>query len=138
MSEYLVIILFALIGFCISAYIFFTKQKKQTKAMVCPIGGHCDPVITSKYGKTFGFENTLLGMGYYGLLILYYGLGLYGFVFPFAETINLLIGLATIGGFLFSVYLISVMQFILKQWCSWCLASAFCSTIIFVIAIFFS
>jgi uncharacterized membrane protein len=134
---YLGVISCGIIGFCISIYIYFTKQRKQTHAMVCPVGGHCDAVITSKYGKTFGIENTLLGMLYYGLIVLYFLLGWLGITLPQPEVLGLLVKLATVGGFLFSVYLISVMQFKLKQWCSWCVGSAICSTGIFLLSVFF-
>lgn len=127
----------AITGICISGYIFFKKKPKAKKPMVCPIGGHCEDVVGSKYGKTFGIENTLLGMLYYGLIIVYVGILYFGISLPNQELIMQLVKVATTGSFLFSVYLISVMQFKLKMWCTWCIGSAICSTLIFILTVFF-
>ncbi len=132
----LVTLLSAITGFCISAYIYFKKKPQSTKPMVCPIGGHCEDVVGSKYGKTFGIENTLLGMLYYLLIAVYMLTLLVNLNLPQADTVSLLIKLATTGSFLFSAYLISVMQFKLKMWCTWCIGSATCSTIIFICTVF--
>jgi len=135
--QLLSIFVCAIIGLCISSYIYFKKKPKAKKPMVCPIGGHCEDVVGSKYGKTFGIENTFLGMLYYLLIAVYMVLLLGNITLPEAETIRLLIKVATTGSFLFSAYLIGVMQFKLKIWCTWCIGSAICSTLIFLGTIFF-
>ena len=64
---YLVIL--SLIGFAVSFYIYYTK--KYDKKLHCILGEDCDAVVKSKYGKTFGMENTLPGMLYYALIFAY-------------------------------------------------------------------
>ena len=69
---YLVIL--SLIGFAVSFYIYYTK--KYDKKLHCVIGENCDAVVKSRYGKTFGIENTVPGMLYF-LMIFAYGLALF-------------------------------------------------------------
>ena len=127
----------AITGFCISAYIYFKKKPEATKPMVCPIGGHCEDVVGSKYGKTFGIENTILGMLYYLLIAIYVLSFSVGFLTSVEQELALAMKAITTGSFLFSLYLLSVMQFKLKMWCTWCLGSAACSTLIFIATVFF-
>jgi uncharacterized membrane protein len=116
-------------GFAVSAYIYQTVQRKKT--LTCPIGHTCDSVVHSKYGETFGFKNTLLGMLYYGAIVLIYGLALIGEIqFIPNEAYTMLV--VTTGAFLFSAYLIYVQAFVLKEWCSWCVLSAMFTTGIFL------
>ena len=65
----LYLILLSLIGFSVSFYIYYSK--KYNKRLYCPIGHSCDVVVKSKYGKTFGIENTIPGMAYYALIFIY-------------------------------------------------------------------
>lgn len=126
----------ALVGLCICAYIYFKKKPEAKKPMVCPIGGHCEDVVGSKYGKTFGIENTILGALYYLSIVVYAVLLYIQFPLPFGEQFILFMKVVTTSAFLFSIYLLSIMQFKLKMWCTWCIASAICSTIIFLGAVF--
>lgn len=126
----IIIIVSAFFGFCISLYIHVTVGRKNRK-LVCPIGSTCDPVVTSKYAKTMGVPNTLLGMLYYAVAAVVYLLAILN---PFSQ-LDLLLQLtmlATTGAFIFSIYLIFVQAKILRKWCSWCVASALLTTTIFV------
>ncbi|MDB5254917.1 MAG: Vitamin epoxide reductase [Candidatus Nomurabacteria bacterium] len=117
----------AVIGFGISWYIR-TKQQSNTPLM-CPRRSPCETVINSPQAKTLGFSNTSLGMLYYAIvffLFTYYGTG-YG--------VQLILLVVTTIGFLFSLYLVGVQHFKIKQWCVWCLGSAVASTILFVSAL---
>ena len=127
------LVLFALAGFAISSYIFIRKHKKQR--LVCPMGGKCDLVTSSRYANTFGIPNSLVGMGYYAATALVYGLPSVISNVSFAA-LNPAFKLATLGAFLFSVYLTFIQGFVLKSWCSWCVFSAICTTGIFIIMFF--
>src|SRR3989338_7741240 len=111
----IILIALSVIGFAVSFYIYYSK--KYGKPMHCVIGQDCDAVVKSKYGKTFGIENTLPGMLYY-VLIFVYGISILInrnifkvdiFYYP--------IVIASIGSVLFSLYLTAVQAFILKKWC---------------------
>jgi len=131
MIIYTIIALLALGGFILSAYIFRKKRLKET--MVCPMGSDCDAVIHSQYAKFLGIPVETLGLFYYGLVVLVYsGLALAYFTnTPIVAMTALVI---TAFAFLFSIYLIFIQAFVLRQWCTWCLISASICTLVFLIA----
>ena len=130
----LYLIILSLIGFSVSFYIFYTK--KNDKKMHCIVGKNCDEVVKSKYGKTFGIENTIPGMTYYAF-VFFYGLSLLLNQNIFKGTIIYYsIVIAGIGSVLFSVYLTAVQAFVLKKWCEYCIVSSIASLLILLILIF--
>ena len=128
------LIFLSLIGFMASFYIYYSK--KRHKHLFCPLGHNCDAVVKSKYGKTFGMENTIPGMLYY-VLILAYGLLmiLNRNIFK-GSIIYYFIVSASIGSVLFSVYLTGVQAFVLKKWCDYCIISSIASALIFTLLIY--
>jgi len=122
------LIILSIIGFAVSFYIYYTKA--NNKQMYCIIGEDCDAVVKSKYGKTFGIENTIPGMAYF-ILILIYGIGIAvnGNLFK-GNLIYYLIVSASIGSVLFSIYLAGVQAFVLKKWCIYCIVSSTASLLI--------
>ena len=123
----------AAIGFIVSFYIFYSK--KHDKPMHCIIGQNCDAVVKSKYGKTFGVENTVPGMLYYALIFIY-GVALLLNRNLFKENIiYYFLVIASIGSVLFSVYLTAVQAFVLKKWCEYCIVSSISSLLILIILI---
>ncbi|MBI4272596.1 vitamin K epoxide reductase family protein [Candidatus Uhrbacteria bacterium] len=128
----IVLFLAALAGFMISFYLYHKKRSKET--LVCPAGFNCDTVLHSQYSRFLGIPLELLGMLYYGLIIISY-LVLYNAPY-LATPINLfVITSVTVAAFLFSLYLTFIQAFNLKQWCSWCLTSAGLCTVIFFASI---
>lgn len=132
MKEIYLIIL-SLIGFLVSAYILYSK--KFDKPLFCPIGGNCDDVVKSKYGKTFGVENTIPGMAYY-ILIFVYALGLMSNRNLFKEVVIYYsaVGMSLVS-VLFSLYLAYIQKFVLKKWCYYCIISTIASILIFILLI---
>ncbi len=120
-------------GLCLCIYIHY--HKRMLKPLVCPIGYHCDTVIHSDYSKFVGIPVELIGILYYSIIILaYLALAMNaGFM---ASVPLVLIRILSGAAFGFSMYLIGVQMFILKQWCSWCLASAALCTGIFLLTFF--
>ncbi|HSE56942.1 MAG TPA: vitamin K epoxide reductase family protein, partial [Candidatus Paceibacterota bacterium] len=89
----------------------------------------------SRFSKTLGARNEVLGMGYYLLVWALYAAKL--FVPAIATPLyDLFLVLVTAGAFFFSLYLTAVQAFILKSWCTWCIASALCNTILFTLIFF--
>lgn len=125
------LMIFAFIGFVVSAYIFYSK--KFDKHLYCPIGQDCDAVVRSKYGKTFGVENTIPGMLYYALIFAY-GFLLNRNVFIAMPVYYFIVGIS-IASVLFSLYLAYVQKFILKKWCIYCIVSTIVSIIILVLVV---
>ena len=133
MSEYIIILL-AIIGFVISFLIWYTKT--NNKKLVCIIGKDCNKVINSKYSKTLGINNEILGMLYYALLI---AISIAMLKSHFFSTINIVnIGRIIIAGFsaLFSVYLTYIQIFKLKEYCEYCWAVNVINIIIFLVILF--
>lgn len=123
MNQDLFILILALAGFAVSFNI--NRKKSNKEKLVCLIGEDCDKVVHSRYATTFGVDNQIFGMIYYFSIAVFAATLIGGLVWP--SLIILLFKLATIGAALFSIYLISVQAFILKEWCEWCLVSAFLS-----------
>jgi uncharacterized membrane protein len=131
MIAYVFITVLALGGLSLSIYIYRKKRRKET--MVCPMGSDCDAVIHSQYAKFLSVPVETLGLIYYGFITLVYvGLTLSLFVgTPIVAIAALVI---TAFAFLFSLYLIFIQAFVLRQWCTWCLISASICTVMFLIA----
>lgn len=127
-------IVFALAGCVLASYIYITKQNKK-KALVCPIGGHCTAVVNSKYSKFLGVPVELMGAGYYLLILSVYGVKLFNPLF-FSDVFMFFVTAFSVGAFFFSLYLVFIQAFTLKNWCTWCLFSAGFTTFIAIIAVF--
>ena len=94
------------------------------------MGEDCDAVVKSKYGKTFGIENTIPGVLYY-VIIFAYGLAILinRNVFK-QDIIYYFVVIASIASVLFSIYLTAVQAFVLRKWCEYCIVSSIASLII--------
>jgi len=127
----IMIFILSILGFFVSWHIWRSKKVKQH--LSCAIGSinSCDIVVKSKYNSLFRIPNEINGMLYYGLTATVSGIMMAGmFLIVSAPLIIVLIitgGMAVV----FSVFLIIIQAFILKQWCEWCLVSAFLSILIF-------
>lgn len=129
MKEIYLIIL-SIIGFAVSFYIYYSKKHNQH--LYCITGKDCDAVVYSKYGKTFGIENTIPGMLYY-VLIFIYALAVISNRNIFKGNIiyYFVVG-AGISSVLFSLYLAGVQAFALKKWCEYCIISTIASLLILI------
>ncbi|OGI60645.1 hypothetical protein A2641_01950 [Candidatus Nomurabacteria bacterium RIFCSPHIGHO2_01_FULL_37_25] len=129
----LTIFILGFCGFMVAKHIF--KRKNDTeKPLVCPLKFDCHKVVHSDYSKLFGVPVDIFGMIYYGFISVFYLF----FIFrpeplPFI-LVNFLITLSLMA-FLFSIYLIIVQIFILKNGCFWCIISTFISTFIFILTL---
>lgn len=133
--PYLIIIFVSFGGFILSVYIRHKKVSKET--LVCPLKSNCETVIFSGYSKFFGMPVELIGIAYYLIVGIAYGVFL-GFGGDMPQFLVFGVFSMTIAAFLFSLYLTFIQAFALKQWCTWCLVSAGLSTTIFSLVIFAS
>ncbi len=125
----ILIIVATLCGFAVAVYIHNKKIKNEV--MVCPIDSDCNAVIKSKYSKLFGFPVELLGIIYYASFFIIYLLTL--FIFTFNNTIEIILIILSSLALGFSLYLLSLQAFIIREWCFWCLLSFTASTAIFTL-----
>lgn len=130
--PYIILIFTSFAGFLLSLYIYHKKREK--KPMVCPLKSDCNAVIYSQFSSFFGIPLEILGLVYYAIIAIAYGTFL---ALPNLISSSLLfatLSLTTVG-FFFSIYLIFIQAFAIKQWCVWCLTSASLCGIIFITTI---
>ncbi len=128
LSLYLVLALGGLIN---SSYLFWNHHKK--KPLVCPLDHDCSVVTESRWSHLFGVRNELLGIIFFvGMLTL--GLISLTTVLP-SSTILLFILIGSSLGILFSLFLVLLQTFVIKNYCFYCLISAVISTLLFVMSI---
>ena len=131
--NYVYLIPLSLVGFAASFYIYYSKKKDNV--IYCLIGHGCDAVVKSKYGKTFGIENTIPGTLYYALIFVYAIIALLNQNVFKDQIVYYLVVSASIASVLFSAYLTGVQAFVLKKWCDYCVASALASLSILIVLI---
>ncbi len=107
-----IILALAVIGILETLYLIRKRLKK--KEPVCVIGGACNIVLGSKYNKTLGIHNDILGLLFY-LTIL---------VLTATEFSNNLILITAVIGAISSLYFTYLQFFKIKSWCFWCMMSA--------------
>lgn len=129
MHQYIGITIPALLGFAIAFYIFYKKSRQEK--LICIIGEDCNKVVESQYSKLWGIRLEVLGMIYYGLIALYYGVDEALLQNGFSLVDNAVAG-ASILAFLLSLYLTLIQFVVLRDLCEWCLASGILSTVIFL------
>ena len=136
MLKELLLFLFSIIGFAISFHIWNTSVRKKKK-LVCGIGdGDCDRVVKSKYSKTFGFNNSVLGMLYY-LFILTVGISMLLIpAFLGASYIRYTLIAITGSSVIFSAYLFLIEVAVIKKICEYCTISGIVSVLIFITIVF--
>lgn len=121
-----VMAILALIGF--SDAMFLTVEHFRGAVPPCIGVSGCAAVTTSSYSYIFKIPVALLGAFYYLCVLL-------GTVSYFDSRRDRLLrhtAFLTPLGFAFSLWFVYVQAFILHAFCTWCLLSAFTSTLLFV------
>jgi len=111
------------LGLLLSAYVWY---KQVTPGPVLCIGSGCARVIRSPYGRLLGIPNGALGVFFFGgmlagLALLRSGVGWVFWPMVAATAIALVLYL----------YLVYLQVFVLRSLCSWCVASAVDTLLIF-------
>ncbi len=122
---YKLIIVLGIVGLLLSNHIFTNKKSK--KKLICPLRSNCEKVVKSNYATLYGIPLEVLGMYYYGGTSLLYALAV-GFYMP--ASVFFFLFWVSLSGVIFSLYLIALQAFVLKDWCVWCLGSAGISILI--------
>jgi uncharacterized membrane protein len=122
MQNTLILIL-AILGICITLYISIAHALK--KKVVCPITKNCNIVLDSKYSKTFGIKNELIGLAYYLIIFLFF--------FYEISSMNILIKIASIIALIRSINLFYTQYKILKNYCFWCITTAIINFLISIL-----
>ena len=130
MNYLFILLVFTFLGLFLSISSYITKQSRNK--IICLVGDKCSSVVESKYAKTLGVSNELLGILYYGLLVFIFLVVLFA---PFLDSYfaNMVRWVFVTGGVIFVLYLLYLQRFVLKKWCSVCLLTTSPTLIIFAI-----
>lgn len=124
----IIILISSFLGILVAYYIDYHKTKN--KPLVCPLKADCEKVIHSSYSKILNISVEKLGIFYYIFIFISY------LFYQITNFNNLIFNFVLFGlsflAFIFSVYLTSIQIFKIKEFCSWCLLSAFLSFLIFL------
>lgn len=110
----------AAIGIAETAYLI--RERYASRKPICPIGGGCSQVLESRYNKTLGIYNDLLGLAFYAtmsavaaLLLLEAGI---------STLLNQAAAVSTGIALLMSARFFYLQWRVIHAWCFWCLLSA--------------
>jgi uncharacterized membrane protein len=124
--RYKLIIAFSLIGTVIASYLAYYYI--YGTPVPCTTHG-CDIVRQSQYTKLFGISMPLYGVAFYLTFALGGLLALLHKKVPYHD---LLLKIAGLWGFAFSLYLTYLEAYVIEAWCIWCVASAIIATLLFI------
>lgn len=132
MFTYVILSVLGLLGFALCLTII--KSKHSAKPLVCPLEGSCETVIHSKYSTLFGIPLEIIGLIYYAIVAICYGV--FAFL-PYGPSPIGALALVIISfcALLFSLVLTGIQAMIIRHWCTWCLFSAGISIIISLLSI---
>ena len=122
----------SLLGLFDSLYLLWVYTS-PSRPMVC-LGSGCDAVRASSYAHLFGLPLPAFGVASYALL----GLLIFAEVLVsprLGRAIQYAVAGISCGGFLFSIYLTSLAEFVIHALCVWCVVSALVVTGIFVLSL---
>ena len=115
-------LIFTLAAIGVSEMIYLIRTRIAAERPICPIGGDCQIVLTSKWSHLFIVPNDILGLLNYISIaflsaFLVIGFGPASFWLLILKAIIILTSLLS----LFFVYL---QWKVIKAWCFWCVMSA--------------
>lgn len=134
----LLIIMLALVGIADAGYLTF--QRVMGIIPPCIPGFQCETVLRSPYANIGPIPLSVLGLFYYSVVFILAVLvyleqplptWLKGLRRAGATTLDILRAV-TIFGLFFSIYLMSLMAFIINAWCTYCLISAATCFLLFI------
>ena len=138
MLSLLVLLTFA--GIATAGYLTWKHYGPRRGPLVCPFGQSCDLVLESHYGRILGVRNEVIGLGYYLITLVLLIMAWQGTALPFhlfATTSALATAFyLSIPAFLASLTLTAVQVFILRNYCSYCLAANVVNAAIFLVLLF--
>lgn len=131
--QNLILCFLGLSGFFLALFIFHKKRRKEP--LVCPLRSDCNAVVQSDYSKFLTLPVEILGLVYFGLVAIVHAVFILYPDFSSAPLWSFFSLFASFLAFVFSMYLTAVQLFHLKQWCFWCLTSAFICVAIFILSL---
>ena len=126
--PYLTITLCALAGLAVALYVRWSKGVGEK--IFCPTDSDCEVVIHSRYNNWRGILWEQIGIVYYSLIVIWYGM----FILVPSLATSVTLGLSAIASVAASVaagYLLYIQGKVLREWCTLCvLSSLMCFSIL--------
>ena len=119
-------IILAVFGCIDAGYLSWMHLKRRT--LICPLRSDCTDVTESEWSSMFGIRNDYLGFLYYFSILAVAVVSI--FLPESAERLFRLALIMTIGGAIFSVFLVSLQIFLIKQYCLYCTISFLLSVLL--------
>jgi len=124
----------AISGLMDAGYLIYAHFMREKKPLICPIG-NCSKVTESRWSHIFGIRNEVLGFMFYGAVLMG---TIATLIMPkFAPLIYYWLFIFCIAGLLFSVFLVGLQFLVIKEYCFYCLLSAFITLLLFLNSIVF-
>lgn len=130
----LLLVVFSLLGILDAGFITYEEFSGQVPNCIPPF--QCGTVLNSEYSHLAGVPISVFGLTFYIAMftLSVFNLTEVSLKIPIIKTVRNTLFVFSCGGFLFSLYLISLMQFVIGAWCLWCLFSAITSISLFILA----
>lgn len=111
-----------------AAYLAYSHYRR--KLLVCPLDHDCSVVTESRWASVFGVRNEILGLIFYAanFLAVIFSLSAPGL----NSQLYFLLVAADAAGFLFALFLVYLQIFVIKDYCFYCVISAFISFLLFM------
>lgn len=123
-----VLIVLSFLGLFDSAYLVWKHYSKEP--LLCPINSSgCSKVTESKWSNIFGVRNDALGFIYY-MIVLIGAISIYA-----GYELKVYLLAISIIAFLFSLFLIYVQKYVIKEYCFYCLISSLINLLIFFVLV---
>lgn len=128
----MIIAVLALFGLLVAAYMALYKFG-VIGTLACGAGS-CEQVQASKWAVFWGVPVPLIGLLGYAAIMGSALIGLQPRWFNSKRLANVIFILAT-AGFVYSLYLSFLEQFVIRAWCRYCIASAVIATLIWIFSL---
>ena len=112
---------------------YLVHKHYQKKPLVCPLNHDCSVVTESKWNKIFFIRNEVLGLMFF--IFLFFSI----LVLIFNPNLNILktiILTATAFSLLFSIFLLLIQKYVIKDYCFYCIISAIITFLIFLNSVY--
>lgn len=122
------LIVLSIIGIADSFYL--VSQHLKHKELVCPLDHDCSVVTESKWSRIFFVRNEVLGLVFF--IIVFLGALILAFIPSYSSITHLTLLTISTFGLAFSIFLILIQIYKIRDYCFYCIISAIVTTLIFL------
>lgn len=123
-------IVLAVAGAIDAGYLVYKHNQIKRKPLICPLNHDCSRVTESKWASVFRVRNEILGLVFY--VVAFAGIVASLYFSAYALYIYFLLTLFSGGALLFSLFLVAVQIWEIKDYCFYCIISASINLLMFI------